>query len=64
MFTGGAKTNAQTSDCTRNDVEAAIAKWLTGSRDRGGRRAERLRQSLEAAAAARNVQPEDRYIED
>lgn len=39
------KANHVTDSCTKKDVEEALRKWLTGARDRGGRRAERARRS-------------------
>lgn len=37
----GVKKNSQTSDCTRRNVEHAVAKWLIGGRDRSGNRMRR-----------------------
>jgi hypothetical protein len=39
--------NALTNNATVKDIEVALGKWLTGARDRGGRRAERAKKTKE-----------------
>ncbi len=37
------RKNSLTSGTTVKDVEVELGKWLTGARDRGGKRAERAK---------------------
>ena len=39
------KKHPLTKASTRDEVAKSVAKWLSGSRDRGGRRAQRARVS-------------------
>jgi hypothetical protein len=36
--------STKTKECTRKEVEEAVSKWLSGSRDRDGKRTERQKR--------------------
>jgi len=42
---GAVKRNTAVASTSRKDVETAVAKWLTGARDRGGKRVERAKRA-------------------
>lgn len=48
------RQNPPTQLCTSKQVEEAIAKWLTGARDRDGLRNQRLSKSMTIPVAEDN----------
>jgi len=60
MHKGAVKRNTAVASASRKDVETAVAKWLTGARDRGGKRMERVkRDQLKRSAAAADLSDTD-----
>ena len=51
VVSGAVNKNAPTAGCGRKDVEAAVAKWLTGSHDRDGARMQRSQRERQRHSA-------------
>ena len=45
---GSIKQNPLTASANQKDVESCVANWLSGARDRGGRKKARLRSTTSA----------------
>lgn len=52
MISGAVKQNPGAAAYTLKDIEFSTAKWLTGARDRDGRRKERTPKQQQPVAAA------------
>ena len=49
---GAIKKNTLLGPVSQKDTETAVAKWLTGARDRGGKRTERAQREHNKRKAA------------
>jgi len=58
----GVKSNGRTSTATEKDVEASVAKWLIGCRDRDGKRALRLAKRESAPSEENSLPTNDSYV--
>jgi len=48
IITDAVKTAKRTTDASFTEINAAVGKWLVGSRDRGGQSLQRLKTKLQA----------------
>jgi len=49
---GAVRRNTLLATASRKDVESGVAKWLTGARDRGGKRVVRAKRDQHKRTAA------------